>query len=141
MTMTKTRLVLYGVLGVLVIFLLCWLSGSSGRRAAESRLRSAELRLNLTHAQAALSSARVDLFELNFGQATRRLDEGRRALEQAAGQVREDGPEAVAEPVREAIGRTTVAHQLAGQMDQAAGSRAADALRSLDSAMALLPPG
>jgi hypothetical protein len=137
--MTKWRLALYGALAVLVVFVTGWLVGWSGSRDAGSRLAAVELRLDLAEARAAIATARVDLFELNFGESVRRLDEGRRALEAAAARVREDGPREMEEPVQQAITSTTAAHQLAGRMEQAAGSKAAEALRALDRAAGLLP--
>jgi hypothetical protein len=137
--MTKSKLALYGLLAALVVFFIGWLIGSSGRRDAESRLATTQLRLDLAEARGAIASARVDLFELNFGQSVRRLDEGRRALQGAAARVGDDGPRAMAEPLEAAISNTTQAHELAGRMDQAAGSRAAEALRALDRAAGMLP--
>ena len=137
--MTKLRLALAGLVAVLVVLFAGYLWGISGRGALEDRAGVLEARLRAAEAQRALAVARIDLFELNYGQASRRLEEARRAVERLAALVKREGPREALDPVQEAAGHTREAQQLLAQMDQAAGSRAASALQALDRALAELP--
>lgn len=138
--MTKARLALAGLLAVLVVLFAGYLWGASGRGAAEDRAGALEVRLRAAEAQRALAVARVDLFELNYGQASRRLEDARRAVERLATLVSREGPREAEAPIQEAAGHTRQAQQLLAQMDQAAGSRAADALAALERAQSALRP-
>ena len=138
--MTKTRLALVGLVAVLVVLFVGYLWGASGRGAAEDRAGALEVRLRLAESQRALAVARVDLFELNYGQASRHLEEARRAVERLGALVDREGPREAQAPVQEAAGHTRQAQQLLAQMDQAAGSRAADALAALERAHTALAP-
>ncbi|MBP1635574.1 MAG: hypothetical protein H6Q10_2148 [Acidobacteria bacterium] len=138
--MAKLRFALFGLLAALAVLLAGYLWGSSGRGAAEQRAGVLEVRLRLTEAQRGLAVARVDLFELNFGRASRHMEEGRRAIDRLAAAVDREGPEDAAQAVREAGDKTRQAQQLLAQMDQAAGSRAAEALGALERVESMLPP-
>lgn len=137
--MTKARLALAGLVSVLVVLLVGYLWGASGRGEARERAGSLEVRLRVAEAQRSIAVARVDLFELNYGQASRRLEDGRRAIERLATLVDREGPREAKPLVEAAAGHTRQAQQLLAQMDQAAGSRAADALAALERLHAALP--
>jgi hypothetical protein len=70
--MAKVKMVLWGLLVGLILLGAGWLWGSSGRRDAQASLRDVELRLRLSEGRGAIARARVDLFELNYGQARSR---------------------------------------------------------------------
>lgn len=138
--MTKARLALAGLVSVLVVLLAGYLWGASGRGEARERAGALEVRLRAAEAQRALAVARVDLFELNYGQASRHLEEARRAVERLAALVDREGPREAKPMVDEAAAQTRQAQQLLAQLDQAAGSRAADALAALERVRLALPP-
>jgi hypothetical protein len=137
--MTKPRLALFALVAVLVVLLAGYFWGASGRGVAEDRAGALEVQLRLTEAQRALATARVDLFELNYGQASRHMEDARRALERLAEVLDREGPREAREPVQQATAQTREAQQLVARMDQAAGSRAADALASLQRVETALP--
>lgn len=138
--MAKARLALAGLMAVLVILFAGYLWGATGRGAARERADGLEVRLRVAEAQRALAVARVDLFELNYGKASRRLEEARRAVERLASLVDREGPREAKPLVEDAAGQTRQAQQALAQMDQAAGSRAADALATLERVQSALPP-
>jgi hypothetical protein len=106
--------------------------GNAGRGAADSALAESGTRLHAALARGHLLEARVHLFEVNFGSAARSLNAARADLETMASAVeREQGKDAAA-PVRKAIELASEAQRLAADLDQAAGSKAADAIRLLD---------
>ncbi|HSK10316.1 MAG TPA: hypothetical protein VK911_12130 [Vicinamibacterales bacterium] len=137
--MTKTRLILFGLLGMVVVLLIGYVWGAAGRGQAEDRQRELETRLLLTQAQRTLATARVDLFELNYGEASRRLEEARRLLDRLRATIDREGPREAAPGVVEALAATTEAQRFLAEMNQAAGSRAADALRALQRVESMLP--
>ena len=130
--MPRIKIALGVLLAAVILFAAGWLSGASGRRAVESAGREAQLRLHATEARAALNAARVDIYERNFGQASRSLEQAKGSLGRTAAALDEAGRAAEAASVREALARSAKAQQLAGAVDQAANSEAAEALRLLE---------
>jgi hypothetical protein len=135
--MAKTKIVLWGIVVALVVLVAGWLWGASGRWDAQASAKDAELRLRLSEAQASLARARVDLFELNYGEASRRIGQGMRALSDAANRLDANGQKETADAVRDAFAKATQAQQLAASVNTAANERAAEALKALDRAVGL----
>lgn len=132
--MAKVKIILWGLVVALVLLGAGWLWGASGRWDAQASVRDAELRLHLVEAQAALARARVDLFELNYGEAARRFGQGMRALSDAANRLDASGQKETAAAVREALAKASEAQRLAASVNTSANERAAEALKSLDRA-------
>jgi hypothetical protein len=131
-------MVLWGAVAALVILAVGWVWGSSGRWSAEAAERDARQRLRVAEARGALALARVDLFELNYGQASRHLQQAKDALQAAADGLAENRP-SDADVVRNALARTVEAQQRAASVDTTANERAAEALRLLDRATGAQP--
>jgi hypothetical protein len=129
--MTRSRLALWGLLGLVIVFGLGWIVGASGRRAAEHRFEQSTFRLELAEARAAILDARVSLYNNNFGDASRTLEQAKASLERLERAASERDDDAGAGNVRTAIGRVNEAQTLANKLDPTANARAADALRAL----------
>jgi hypothetical protein len=138
--MNTVRLALWGLLGALVVLGAGWLWGASGRWDAQSALQDAQQRLRLADGRGALAQARVDLFELNYGQASRHLQQAREALNEAAQHLESSGGMPLADGVREALAKVVEAQQLAASVNTSANERAAEALKALDRATSPAPP-
>jgi hypothetical protein len=132
--MTKLKILLWGVAVALALLGTGWLWGASGRWDAQASVRDAELRLRLSEAQGALARSRADLFELNYGEASRRLGQAMRSLSDAANRFDASGQKEAADTVRDALAKATQAQQLAASVNTTANERAAEALKSLDRA-------
>jgi hypothetical protein len=132
--MSRIKLALWGLLAAVLLLAAGWLWGASGRHAAEAAERQASLRLHVAQARAALTAARVDIFERNFGQASRNLEQAKTSLSRVATALEESGGAAGVTAVREALSRSAKAQQLAGAVDQAANTEAAEAVRALERA-------
>jgi hypothetical protein len=132
--MARFKMVLWAVLAAVIILGIGWLWGSSGRWDAQSALLDAHLRLRLADGRGALALSRVDLFELNYGQASRHLQQARDALTDAATRLDADGRKPEAEAVRAALAKTGEAQQLAASVNTAANERTAEAIRQLERA-------
>ncbi len=129
--MSKMKIALFALIGLLVAVGAGWLWGSWGRWSSERQAQDAELRVQLADARASLLSARVNLFEINFGKASTDLEHARQSMSAAAGLLDKAGRSGEAASVRQALTKAGEAQQLAGAVDQTAGARAAEALAAL----------
>jgi hypothetical protein len=136
--MSKMKMSLLALLALVVAVGASWLWGAWGRWTCEGQLREVEISADLAEARASLWAARVDVYELNFGRASGNIERAKKALGAAAGRVEQAGRTDATAAIREAITRAGEAQQLAGQVDQTANARVADALRAL--ARATPPP-
>lgn len=108
-----------------------WLWGAAGRWQSDEALGRSGTRLHLAHARGQLLQARIDLFELNFGRATRSLESAHADLSTAAQAYERTGRPELGRKIRDAMARADEARQLAGRLDQAANGRVADAITLL----------
>lgn len=130
--MTRGKLVLWGLLGLLVIFVAGYMLGSSGRRAAERDYSEALLRAQIAESRAAILQARVSLYHNNFGDASRQFEEAKTALRATQQTVRQHRDEGAASNVGTALERVAEAQMLANKLDPTAHARAADAILALE---------
>jgi hypothetical protein len=105
-----------------------WIWGAGGRSRTETSLVDAGVRLHLAGARAAMLEARVDLFEINFGDASRSLENASGDLKAAAEAFDRSGRKQEADAARAVLARVDEAQQLAGRLDQTANSRLAEAI-------------
>jgi hypothetical protein len=138
--MTRIRLVLLAVLALLLALLAGWVWGNAGRRSAETSLDATRLQLALARARADLLQARVDIFEVNFGSASRALESAKPAVRDVLSRLQQGGQEQAARRANDALVALEQAQQLAGKLDQTANARAADAVRALDDIARTVPP-
>lgn len=129
--MNKLKVALWALAVVLVAVAGGWLGGAWGRWGVERRLADATLRAELVEARASLWAARVDVFELNFGNASRNIERAKRALGAAADQLDAAGRSDRTAAVRESLAKAVEAQQLAGKVDQTANARVAEAIAAL----------
>jgi hypothetical protein len=129
--MTKLKMVLWGLVAAAIVLALGWLWGSSGRWDAEAGRRDAALRLDLADGRGALAMARVDLFELNYGQASRHLQEAKEALTTAAESLEAGSRRDEANAVRQALTKVVEAQQFSSSVNTTANERTAEALEAL----------
>ena len=128
------------VVGLAVALSAAWLWGSSGKRDLQRALDAAELRNDLLDARGAALGARVDLYIVNFGDASRDFEAARTALRRAESRLKTLGRDEDVTRVGVALGRIDEAQQLAGKLDQTANTRAAEALKPVDEILAALTP-
>ena len=108
-----------------------WIWGSSGRRDLERRVASLELQNRLSEARALLLAARVDLYTLNFGSATRNFETAKKPLEAIAIAFEQDGDADRAKEARAALAAAEDARRLAAQVNQSAQASAERAVTAL----------
>jgi hypothetical protein len=108
-----------------------WIWGATGRWRAEEALAKAGAGLHLANARGNMLAARVNLFEVNFGDASRSLESAKADLVTAAEAFDRQGLKGEAAAAREVAARVDDAKSLAGHLDQTANTRLADAIRLL----------
>ena len=109
-----------------------WLWGASGKSDLRTRLQSTELKAELLEARSHLLQARVDLYNVNFGDASRNMEASKASLKAALAEWQELGASDAAAKATEALARIEEAQQLAGKLDPGANTRTASAVTLLD---------
>jgi hypothetical protein len=124
------------ILGVGVALLVAlgagWVWGASGRSELNRALRIAELREGLLEGRAAVLDARLEIYSVNFGEASRHLEAARSALRVADARLNGLGRQEDAKRLKIALTRIDEAQRMAGQLNQDANALAADAAKTIN---------
>jgi hypothetical protein len=134
--MSRLKLGLGIFVALVVALAAAWLWGSSGTRDLRRALDAAELRNDLLAARGAVLSARVDLYLVNFGDASRDFEAARTVLRRAEERLKTLGRDEDLKRLAVALAQLDEAQQFAGKLDQTANARAADALKPIDETIA-----
>jgi hypothetical protein len=137
--MNYIRFGLYILAAVLIALLAGFLWGHAGQSTVQAQLDDTRLRLDLAQGRAELLAARIDLFEVNFGRASQRLEAARPALRDAASRLAGAGRQDAAARVNDVITRLQQAQQQIGRLDQSANTKLGEAIALLD--LAATGPG
>jgi hypothetical protein len=125
------RLALIGLVVVVVVLGLGYAWGASGRRAMQTALNDASQRLDFAEARGELLDARVSLYNVNFGDASKRLEEAKAPLRRLQQRYADDGKADAARNVGTALEHVEEAQRLAGKLDQNANSKTGEALEAI----------
>ena len=124
------------ILGVGVALLVAvgagWAWGASGRWDLNRALGIAELRDDLLEGRVAVLDARLDIYSVNFGDASRHLEAARSAVRSASARLKGLGREAGATQLEIALTRIDDAQRMAGQLNQDANALAAEAAKTIN---------
>ncbi len=124
------------ILGIGVALLVAlgvgWAWGASGRSDSNRALRIVELREGLLEGRAAVLDARLDIYSVNFGEASRNLEAARSALRAADARLNDLGRQEDANRLKIALTRIDEAQRMAGQLNQDANAVAADAAKTIN---------
>lgn len=129
MTFGKKALTLLIALVVTLGLGFAW--GASGRLTVQSALDAATQQLDLAEARGAILDARVSLYNMNFGDASRNLERAKEALRRLKGRYQEAGKNDAASSADAALRHVDEAQRLAGALDPAANNPAGQALEAL----------
>ena len=129
------RLVLIGFVALIVTLGVGYVWGSSGRQAMQTTLESAQQHLDVAEARTSLLEARVSLYNVNFGDASRRFEEAKEPLRRIRKRYADDGNDEAVRRIAAALEHVDEAQRLAGKLDQAANSKAGEALEAIKVAM------
>jgi hypothetical protein len=123
------KLVLGIAVGLVVALLAGWIWGASGRSDMARALQTSELRGELLGARAAVLDARVAIYSVNFGEASRHLEGARGLLGRADERLKSLGRDDEVRQVQTALASIDDAQRMAGKLDQSANSRAGEAAK------------
>ena len=130
------RLVLIALVIAVVILGLGYAWGSSGRYTMQSALDDARQWLDVAEARGEILDARVSLYNMNFGDASRRLEDAKAPLRRTRQRYADDDKTDAARSIAAALEHLDEAQRLAGKLDQAANSKAGEALEAIKVATA-----
>jgi hypothetical protein len=129
--MTRSKLILAVFGGLIVCLGLGYAWGASGRLTVQGALDAAQQQLDLAEARGHILEARVSLYNMNFGDASARFEDAKAPLRRVRQRYQDARRRDAASGVDAALGHVEEAQRLAGKLDQAANSKAGDALEAL----------
>ena len=130
--MTKIKLVARIGIALAAALVAGWIWGATGRSAMARRLQTSELRDELLGARGAVLDARVAIYAVNFGEASRHLEAARTAVRSASARLDEIGRHDDSKHLTLALTRIDQAQVMAGKLNQDANALAADAARTIN---------
>lgn len=125
------RLVLIGFVAAIVLVGLGYAWGASGRRTVQASLDDTREALDAAEASRQVLEARVSLYNMNFGDASRQLEEAKVPLRRLRQHYVDEGRDDAVRGASSALERVDDAQRLAGKLDQAANSKAGEALEAI----------
>ena len=129
--MTTGRLALTAVVALLVTLGLGYGWGGSGRGVLTRTLDETRQQLDLAEARGSLLDARVSLYNVNFGDASRHFEEAKSPLRRAQDRYQSAGKSAAATSIAAALEHAAEGQRLAGKLDPSANAKAGDALEAI----------
>ena len=132
--MARAKLFLIGAVALLVVFGVGYALGASGRAVAERALSGTEQQIDLANARGLILQARVSLYNVNFGDAQRQLQDAQAPLTRVRSRYQKEGDDAGVQTISAVLAHIQNAQQLAGKLDQAANTQAAQAFEALAAA-------
>jgi hypothetical protein len=129
--MTRTRIVVAALVALLVALGIGYAMGGSGRFTLQNALDETRGRLDLAEARGHLLEARVSLYNVNFGDASRHFEEAKPSLRRVRERFQNIGKNAAAGSISAALEHVEEGQRLAGKLDQAANAKANDALEAI----------
>lgn len=128
------KLILSVLVALLVAFGLGYAWGRSGRVEAEQAASQAGQQIDLAQARGLVLDARVSLYNQNFGDAQRQLDDAKAPLTRARDRAQADGGTARAQQLSSALAKIDEAKRLASRLDPSANNQAGEAIKAMDAA-------
>lgn len=128
------------ILSVFIALIVClglgfgW--GASGRSADRAALADAKQQLDLVEARGHILEGRVSLYNNNFGDASRHLEDAKAPLRRLRARYQTAGVRDAASGIDAAIGAVEEAQRLTGKLDPSANNKAMEALDAIKLAAA-----
>jgi len=125
------KLVLTAAIVLIVVLGLGYAWGASGRSAMQSALDEGRQRLDIAEARAEVLDARVSLYNMNFGDASRRFEEAKVPLRRIRQRLSDAGSTDAVRSISAALEHLEEAQRLSGKLDPAANNKAGEALEAI----------
>jgi UTP:GlnB (protein PII) uridylyltransferase len=125
------KLILVALVVIVVCFGLGYGWGASGRVTLQRALEETREQLDLAEARGHLLDARVSLYNMNFGDASRRLEDVKVLLRRTHERYSEKDRDEAARSIAAALEYVDEAQRLANKLDQAANTKTGEALEAI----------
>jgi len=129
----RTGLIVVAV--VLAALLTGFLWGASGKSTLDRALERSELRNELLDARAAALAARIDVYNTNFGEASRHLEDARSIAARAVQRLEALGRDEDLKQLQSALVAIEEGQRFASKLDLAANARAGDAAKAIEAVL------
>lgn len=130
------KLALTAAIVLIVVLGLGYAWGASGRSAMQSTLDEVRQRLDIAEARGEVLDARVSLYNMNFGDASRRFEEAKVPLRRIRQRLSDAGSTDAVRSITAALEHLEEAQRLTGKLDPAANNKAGEALEAIKVATA-----
>ena len=119
-------------LGVAIVLLgIGYVWGASGRFSVESALDETRQQLDMAQARGHILDARVSLYNMNFGEASRHFEEAKAPLRRIRQRHVDAGRTEAVRGISAALEHLEEAQRLAGKLEQGANTKAGEALEAI----------
>jgi hypothetical protein len=125
------KLILIAAVTLIVTLGLGYAWGAYGRSAIQGALDDARQQLDLAEARGHLLDARVSLYNMNFGDASRRLEDAKAPLRRTRERYSDRDRDESARAMATAIEHVDEAQRLANKLDQSANTKTGEALEAI----------
>jgi hypothetical protein len=125
------RLTAIGLGAVIITLGLGYVWGAYGRLSVQGALDDTRQQLDLAEARGHILDARVSLYNMNFGDASRRLEDAKAPLRRTREQYSDQNKDESARAIATALEHVDEAQRLANKLDQAANTKAGEALEAI----------
>jgi hypothetical protein len=125
------KLVLAAAVVIIVVLGLGYAWGASGRGTLHTALADTQQRLDVAEARGHILDARVSLYNVNFGDASRRFEDAKDPLRRIRQRLADAGNTDAVRSISAGLEHLEEAQRLAGKLDAAANSKAGEALEAI----------
>lgn len=129
--MTRAKLILSAFVGLIVCVGLGYAWGASGRLTLQAALDDAKQQLDLAEARGDILDARVSLYNMNFGDASKGFEDAKVPLARVKQRYQDEGRNDAASGIDAALSHLEEARRLAARLDQSANNQAGEALEAI----------
>lgn len=130
--MRNAKIFLGALLALLVVIGMSWYWGASGKWETQRALEARTVRSDLIEGRSRLLDARIDVYNVNFGDTSRHLQDAKDLLSGIRGRLNTIGREGDGARLDAALLKIDEAQRMAGQLDQSANARVAEAAQLLE---------
>lgn len=131
MLMPTGKLILVWVISVIVALGFGFAWGASGRTALRTALDDGKQQLDLAEVRGQILEGRVNLYNNNFGDASRHFEDAKAPLRRMKARYQDAGNREAAAGIDAAIGHVEEAQRLAAKLDLSANNKATEALDAI----------
>lgn len=131
MPMPAGKLILAAFITLVVALGFGFAWGASGRTELRSALDDAKQQLDLAEARGQILEGRVNLYNNNFGDASRHFEDAKAPLRRMKARYQDAGNRDAASGIDAAIGHIDEAQRLAAKLDLSANNKATEALDAI----------